>query len=190
MRFTVAASNGFLPNASRLAGTDTPEPQGGFTTCGAPGASVAVATYREGHYVYTRKQPGIPTMEDITMSRGVTHTDTELWRWMLVVIEGANGYRSDVSINHHHRQGAFKYETSKLLTGEISTIPDRAASESLKLSTAPTRRYHLYDALPINVKAAGDMDSNNNEISISTMGVTYEAFKILTTGDLKTDDGT
>ena len=177
MRFAVSASGGYLKSSSGEA------PSAGFATCGAPGGSVAVAPYREGHYIYTRKQPGIPSMDDITLSRGVAFPDADLWRWFLVVIEGANGYRADVDIDHYHRDKAFSRTTSHYLDQE-SVIngdgePDASESEFLKIDGSEIkRRYKLYNAFPVNIKVAGDMDSNNNEISIATMGITYENFKI------------
>src|SRR5688572_5902390 len=90
MRFHVKADGPrqMLPRASG-------EAQAGFSQVSTPAGSVAVAEYREGHYIYTRKQPGIPAVEDISLSRGVTRRDTEFWDWLRVVIEGSGEYRAD-----------------------------------------------------------------------------------------------
>lgn len=170
MRFHVTASpNGgreFLPKAVLSNG----KPQAGFSACGTPSASVAVAEYREGHYVYTRKQPGIPAVENISMSRGVVLADTEFWNWLRQVIEGTGEYRADLTVSHYHRDA---------LPNNTFPITETRPAESLNMESAAStlaRQYQLFEALPVGHKAATDLDSSSSEISVQNLDVAFESW--------------
>lgn len=153
--------------------------QAGFQACTTPSATVDVAPYREGHYVYTRKFPGIPTMEPLTLSRGVTFKDTQFWHWLQDVIEGNGEYREDVTIKHFHRK-ALPGVTQR---GGGGQLPNTSA-QALDLQNGPYRAYELFNAFPPAHKVAGDLDSTASEISIMTMGLEYESFEISDFGDV------
>lgn len=170
MRFHVTVGNGTVHLPSSTAGT-TGGPTTGFSACTTPSATQEVATYREGHYIYTRKQPGLPTMDDVTLSRGVTFTDSDFWLWLQDCIEGKGEYREDVTINHYHREALPQGQA-------VSGQPANNSSEVLNLSTGPSRVYHLFNAFPTTHKVSGDLDASASEISIMTLGLSYESFQI------------
>jgi phage tail-like protein len=145
-----------------------PGAHAGFSACTTPEGAVDSVEYREGHYVYTRKLPGIPTMSDITLSRGVAKTDSAFYEWMRVTMEGSgvNNYREDIVIHHHHRES--------LLGNSGST----SASAFDVVDTPGSRKYNLFEAYPIRHKVASDLDATASEISIMELDVAFEHFTI------------
>lgn len=143
----------------------------GFSTCSTPEASMDAVEYREGHYIYTRKQPGLPTMADITLQRGVVLADTVFYDWVFKTIEGTGQYRTDLEIKHYHRDslpganGANNPNSPTIVPGTAQAL----------------RTYHVSEAFPIRCKIAGDLDATASDISISDMDVSYEAFYISNT---------
>jgi phage tail-like protein len=174
MRFRVRTAGA----SSRLSRSNQPAeggtPEAGFTQCTAPGATVEAVEYKEGTFIYTRKFPGNPTMEDISLMRGVARLDSSFWDWMRVVIEGNEAYREDVLIEHHHRD-TFMSGTSGRLGGK-SNGSDNATAIA-KDSTA-ARTYHVHEAFPMRHKVAGDMDATASEISIMELDLSYEHFEV------------
>lgn len=140
-------------------------PSAGFSAVTTPEATMDAVEYREGHLIYTRKQPGLPTMSEITMSRGVVKIDTTFYDWMAKTIEGTGQYRTDLIIDHFHRDA----------------LPGRTGSNNpnsldIKKDAVPVRKYHVMEAFPIRCKVAGDLDATASDISISEMDVAYENF--------------
>ena len=143
-------------------------PDAGFSACTTPTLAAEAVEYKEGSFVYARKQPGAPTVEDISLSRGVARRDTSFWLWMRAVAQGGpvyDGasdaeYRADLTIKHYHRDQA--------LTG---------AATGINLAQ-PARLYHVYDAFPTRHKIAGDLDATAGEISIMEMDLAYERFEV------------
>lgn len=166
MRYQVVVAD---PNVATFAPDG--RAQAGFTTCSTPEATVELAEYKEGTFVYTRKYPGNPTVADISMARGVARTDTTFWDWVRRVIEGSGEYRADVDINHYHR-------VDTLLRDR-----DQDGSEgnftSINLDN-PARIYHLKEAFPIRHKVAGDLDATASEISLMELDVAFEHFDMET----------
>ena len=142
--------------------------EAGFSAVSTPSVTLDVVEYREGHYIYTRKQPGIPTMDDITLSRGVTKTDTGFFRWIKATIEGNGEYRVDLDIHHMPRDTALRPEV----------VPGTGTSEFLD-PDAIGRRYQIFDAFPTTHKVAADLDATASEISVMELGISYERFDII-----------
>lgn len=135
-------------------------PEAGFATMGSPSSSTDAVEYREGQYIYTRKQPGIPKMEDIECTRGVTRGDTSFYDWLLNVKEGGDSeYRADVDLYHYGRRALV------------------AGSPIIKSDAKPDIIYHLYEAFPIREKTTADLEGTSSEISIATLGIAYESYK-------------
>lgn len=170
MRFFVSVSG--TPAGTGLGGNTAPETGGalaGFATCSTPEITVAPATYKEGTWVYGRKQPGNPSVNDVTLTRGVAMNDSSLWGWLKVVIEGQGGYRGDVTIQHFTR--------SNFLTGGSAPLT-QTPQTSTGVTAAAARTYVLHEAFPVNHKVASDLDANSNEISIMSLGIAYEYFEL------------
>jgi phage tail-like protein len=129
------------------------EANAGFNNITIPEVSLEAAEYREGTYVYTRKQPGIPTYSDVTMQQGVSSiggggAGTPFFDWILAAIEGRE-YRADLAVWHLHRADAI----------------DAAAS----------RIINLRQAWPMRVKPDGDLDATSSEISLRELDVAIES---------------
>jgi phage tail-like protein len=164
MRFQVVATDGARPGLSPDGRADA-----GFSMVTTPEATVEAVEYKEGTFIYTRKYPGNPTMNDLTFSRGVARRDSSFWDWLRVVIEGTGEYRQDLDINHFHRDTALIRATPASGTEANLTNLD---------TTAPARVYHVREAFPIRHKVAADLDATASEISIMEMDCSYEHFEV------------
>jgi phage tail-like protein len=143
-------------------------PDAGFTQVTVPEATMEAVEYREGIYVYTRKFPGIPTMNDLTFSRGVARLDSTFWDWMRKTIEGSGEYRVDLSIRHFHRDTALNREFPAVGTVNKTQI---------NIET-PANTYLVKEAFPMRHKAAADLDATASEISIMELDVSFEHFEV------------
>jgi phage tail-like protein len=132
---------------------DVLDPEAGFNTCTVPELSLEVAEYKEGIHTYRRKYPGLPSVNDVTMTRGVAKSDSKFFDWVRAAVE-AQEYRTDIDINHFHREDF----------GEVEAA-DRGT---------PSRQYRLENALPIRVKLAGDLDGASSDVSIQELDVAFE----------------
>ncbi len=129
----------------------------GFNAVSTPEASHDAVEYREGTTIYTQKFPGIPSISDITLSRGVAHKDGAFWAWMKDVIEGNAEYRGDLNIYHLHRD-------SRPASVAGST------NEQFDPNTDPKGgflQYKCNQALPIRMKVSSDLDATATCSSLS-----------------------
>jgi phage tail-like protein len=174
MRFHVFTSSGnrFLSLSDTLA---EGKPKAGFSAMGVPSATVDTPEYREGHYIYTRKQPGIPTMDDITMSRGVTRRDTDFWDWLRVVIEGQGGYRTDLTIHHFAREGD---GGSPALPRNFPVAQTNQNAQGLDLNSEARVLYRVFEAFPNSHRVSTDLDGTASDIAIKELGISYESFEV------------
>lgn len=163
MRFHVEVIDGSVPPTERL-GT----PEAGFSMCSVPEATVEPVEYKEGTYIYTRKQPGNTTFGEISMSRGVAITDSAFWQWIKTVIEGSGNYREDIRIKHYHREEALP--GSGDVTTNLTAIPT---------SRNAARTYQVFEAFPSRHKVAGDLDATASEISIMELDLAFEYFNLI-----------
>ena len=172
MRFKVAV----VQNGADVPSLQPGDVEAGFSAVGTPSVSAEVAEYREGQYIYTRKFPGIPSMDDITLSRGVARRDSTFWNWMLAALEGGLEYRVDLEIQHFHRDQVLN---QNLGTTRPNTDTSQAMAEWTSGNTVPARSYRIEEAFPINHKVASDLDGTASEVSIQEITVSYERFKII-----------
>jgi phage tail-like protein len=108
--------------------------EAGFQSASIPAVNVEAVEYREGSYTYTRKQPGIPTVDDCTLMRGVVMQDTALFGWIMAAIGNAE-YRADLTIYQWDKAG-------------------KTPNQAVELDNA--REYRLFNCFPITAKPAGD----------------------------------
>ena len=147
-------------------GSDS-SPQAGFNACSVPEGTTELVKYREGHYIYERAQLGLPTMANITLSRGVAKTDTAFYLWWKAGAEGGGGLqgvRGDLYIKHFHRDDALR---------------GAGVSRFNPLENQASREYLVHEALPTRHKVSADLDATANEISIADLEVGYEWYEIL-----------
>ena len=119
-----------------------------------PEVSLDPVDYREGIFVYTQRQPGVPTMTEITLMNGVARRESDFFKWIIDVIEGRSDYREDIEIWHFHHVDEFGIDGS------------------------PSRRYRLFEAFPIRMKSTTDMDATASDIALQELDMSYEHFEI------------
>lgn len=146
------------PDAAPLIGE---APEAGFQAVTTPELTVEVAEYREGTQTYTQKYPGIPSMNDLTFSRGAALRDTAFLRWTKAAVEGRE-YRTDLEIAHGPR--------------EARTHPF-ASSDAFNFELS--RKYVIENAVPIRVKPAADLDAGTSDVSLAEVDVAFENFNIV-----------
>lgn len=136
------------------------QPEAGFQAATTPEFTVEVAEYREGVKTYTEKYAGIPTTNDVTLSRGVARADTSFFDWVLAAIEGSE-YRADLTYFHAMREGR--------------SFPFNAAED---FQPANSKLYRLFEGMPIRVKIAADMDATSSDVSLAEIDIAYERFTV------------
>jgi phage tail-like protein len=129
--------------------------QAGFQSITTPELSQDVVEYREGNSMWTVKQPGIPTVSDITLMRGVTKVDTTFFDWVYSSMRGVN-YRVDLDLYHYARDEM-----------EIGLATDPQPSD---------RALYCKEAIPTRVKPLGDLDATASEVNLSEVDVAMERF--------------
>lgn len=134
-RFRVfAADDGFL------------DPNAGFNNVTTPELSTEVAEYREGNRKYTLKQPGVPSVENVTMQRGLARTESTFANWFLARLFGGAPYRTELLINVY----------DQLATGEA-------------VDDTPSRQIVCKEAFPNRWKPIGDLDATSSDININEL---------------------
>lgn len=146
------------------------KPDAGFNAVSTPEASHDAVEYREGHHIYTQKYVGVPTISDVSLSRGVALLDGTFWAWMKDVIEGNAEYRADVSIFHFHRDS--KQATS-------TTVPNTHQAVITGSDDPGFIEYKLHQAFPIRHKVSSDLDGTASEVSIQELDLAVEYFEVL-----------
>jgi phage tail-like protein len=169
-RFHVVVNGFGATGTTAVLQTGTDRPQAGFNQCSTPEASEEAVEYREGHYIYTQKYVGLPSLSDVTLQRGVAMTDGSFWQWMKRCIEGNEEYRADVDIRHMHRDAKPQTQSSPSVAMSPMAIPANGAPGVIT--------YHLHEAFPTRHKVAGDLDSTASEVSIQELDLAYEWFDI------------
>jgi phage tail-like protein len=140
--------------------------EAGFSAITTPEITVEPVEYREGIRVYTQKYPGLPSIADITLSRGVARGDTAFFNWVLAAIEGSE-YRTAITIYHIQRPA----RTLDRDTSDGSPIFPLADDDYAKL-------YKLKQCIPGRIKIAADMDASTGDISIAELDVAFEHFDV------------
>lgn len=140
--------------------------EAGFNSITTPELTVEAAEYREGIRVYTMKFPGVPTIADITLNRGVARYDTAFFNWVLASIEG-NEYRTDMIIFHVQRPA-------------LEQVQDTSKGPNIDVTAegVVSKLYKLYECVPARVKIAADLDASTSDVSIAELDVAYERFDV------------
>ena len=166
---------GFGEGGNAQLGTDeSGKVTAGFSSVTTPEASQDAVEYREGHFIYTQKFSGVPTISDISLMRGVALADGTFWNWMKDVLEGNAEYRADVSIYHLHRDA--KPDASSLGDGQHNIKQDIPADGPGVIE------YRLGQCFPIRHKVSSDLDATASEVSIQELDLAIEYFDVIDTG--------
>jgi len=139
--------------------------EAGFNSITLPEITVEHAEYREGIRVYTMKFPGVPTIAEITLNRGVAINDTAFFNWVLAAIEG-NEYRTNLVVYHIQRPA-------------LEHKPDTSKGPNLDAEALVTKEYRLYECSPARIKIAGDLDASTSDVSIAELDVALERFDVV-----------
>lgn len=137
--------------------------EAGFKTVTLPQITTETVNYREGISTFAQKFGGPPTVEPITLTRGVSISGTNFFDWLMAKIEGRD-YRSDVSI---YQMPITAVRRATAGAGRVNEpIPPGYEDCSIE--------YRLHEAQPSRVKLAGDLDADSGEVSISELELEYE----------------
>lgn len=162
----------FYAFATHLNGSDPLGVEGnaeaGFSAITTPEYTLEAVEYREGNSVFTRKYPGLPTTADLTFSRGVVLKDTGFFNWLIETMASGNSYRADVTIIQLHRSGLPPWASGQKI---LEVLADAGNAK-------PQRTYTVYEAFPIRVKPAGDLDASTADVSVAEADIAYEYFEI------------
>ena len=127
------------------------ESAAGFNNVTTPETSVEVAEYREGNRKYTIKQPGVPTVESCTMTRGIAITERNFADWLLEKVLGGQPYRTLLNINVYDQ-------------ADDGTVDTSAAKRSITCK----------EAFPSRVKLIGDLDATSSDINLQEIETAVE----------------
>lgn len=141
----------------------------GFNNITTPEATIEIAEYKEGTDIWTKKQPGNPTVNNSTFQRGVTRGNSAFWNWARKTIEGVGEYRATVIISQYHR-------VESLTT--VFPVAGFTENETQISTDGDAMEMHLYNAFPTRCKITGDLDATASDISIQELDVDYESFGI------------
>ena len=126
-------------------------PVAGFNNVTTPNITVEVAEHRTGNEIWTKKFPGVPTVEDATMTRGILLGDTTFYDWVIEKYLNRQPYRTDIEIRVYNQQAP-------------GVNPDDPYS----------RRIILKNAIPNSVKLVGDLDATSSDVNVQEIGVACE----------------
>lgn len=129
-----------------------------FKSVTIPDISVETVEYREGTFTWTRKQPGIPTVTNVSMLQGVTRRNTLMFDIMMRILNGEE-YRTDLVVHHFHR------DEPKVGSGAVNVAG---------------RRYLLRECYSERAKPAGDLDAMSGEVSIAEIDFVVEEIGLIT----------
>lgn len=133
------------------------EAQAGFQSVSLPELSIEAMEYREGTYEWTKKFPGVPTVSESTLMRGVALQDKTFHEWCMQVLTGGD-YRCDVTV--------WVYQRAQMASATTASTGDGF------------RNIVFREAFPMRAKPGGDLDATSGEVSMAEVDVTMESFDL------------
>ena len=130
------------------------DPVAGFTAVTMPDLTVEEAPYREGTFIWTQKYPGVPTVGDVQLSKGIFKRDSDFFNWVLKVVNGGQEYRTELVLQEFH------------ITDEFG------------INGTPSRVTRLRECWGKQAKPTSDKDATSSNISIQTLTISVEEFEI------------
>lgn len=103
------------------------DPVAGFTSVTMPTIEVEEAPYREGTYKFTQKYPGVPTVSNVTMEKGIFKRDSDFYNWVLKVINGGQEYRTELVVQQYHITDEFGISGSPSRITRLREVWGRSA---------------------------------------------------------------
>ena len=139
---------------------ESPGGEAGFQSATLPELTVEASEYREGTMQWTRKYPGVPTVSDCSLMRGVAKKDTAFYEWVKSSVDGKE-YRADVTIYHYDREAM-----------------GTAISGPIAVSNDSVRTIECYNCFGIRAKPGSDFDATSSEVSIQECDFALESFEV------------
>lgn len=136
------------PNGNHL------DPIAGFTQASMPEITVDAQEYREGTFKYTQKFPGVPNVGECQLMKGIFKKDSDVFRWLLLTINGGADYRSDIIVQQYH------------------------ISDEFGINGTPSRITRLKEAFPTSVKPTADFDATAADVSLKEVTLSLEEIEV------------
>jgi phage tail-like protein len=173
MRFHVSlgTDEDLLNAANSAAGTAAVNAKAGFSFVGLPQMTVENVEYKEGIWVYSRKYPGNPSFNTVTMQRGVARGDSSFLNWILRVAEGSGEYRQDIIISQLSRD-------NNLFLRKDGTVESNNLLVNNIIDTTVGRQITLHEAFPISHKLGSDLDAKSSDVSIMEIEFAFEYISV------------
>lgn len=136
------------PNGSFL------DPVAGFTSATMPEVTTDPQEYREGVFKFTQKYPGYATVADVTFMKGIFKKESDLFKWLLRVIDGGEDYRADLVVQQYH------------------------IGDDFGITGSPSRVTRLKECFPTSVKPTADFDATAAEVSMAEITLAVEEIEV------------
>jgi hypothetical protein len=137
--------------------------EAGFATFTHPEYTINQVEYRDGLQVFPVHQPGLVSVNEVTMSRGVVRRDTVFLDWCFRYFDGLS-YRADLTALQ------FTQDTQR---------DRRRVQPALGEGAQQARQVVVHEAFPVRVRPGGDLDASSDEVSMAEVDVKFEWFEIL-----------
>ena len=130
------------------------DPVAGFTTVTMPEVTVEEAPYREGVFKWTQKYPGVPSVSDVTLTKGIFKRGSDFFDWVLKCIDGGQEYRTELLLQEYH------------ITDEFG------------IQGTPSRVTRLRECWGKQAKPTSDKDATSSNVSIQSLVISVEEFEV------------
>jgi phage tail-like protein len=131
------------------------DPVAGFNTVTTPNITIETAEHRTGSEVFTKKYPGVPTVEDMTMTRGIALGDTTFYDWVMEKYLKRSPFRTDLQVRLYNQE-------------KDGTVIDDQHARQLTCS----------ECIPQSVKLMGDLDASSSDVNLQEVTVALEEIEL------------
>jgi len=126
------------------------DPVAGFMTVTMPNVTIEAPIYREGTFTWSQKFPGVPTVGEIVMTKGIFKRESDFYNWILKCINGGEDYRADLVVYQYH------------------------ISDEFGINGTPSRATRLLETFATVVKPTDDFDATVSEIGVQSLTLAVE----------------
>jgi len=130
------------------------DPVAGFMTVTMPNLAVEEAAYREGTFTYTQKYPGVPTVGDVTLTKGIFKRESDFFNWVLKVVNGGQEYRTELLLQQYH------------------------INDEFGINGSPSRVTRLRECWGKDAKPTNDQSADSSNVAIQSLTISVEEFEI------------
>lgn len=130
------------------------DPVAGFTSVTMPDVSVEETTYREGTFKWTQKYPGIPTVGDVELTKGIFRRGSDFYDWVKKVIDGGQEYRTELILQEYH------------ITDEFG------------INGTPSRITRLRECWGKAAKPTSDKSADSSNVALQSLTISVEEIEV------------